>query len=84
MGCRTGFYLLARNLSSENAIKLVRDSFEFISGFEGTIPGTTIEECGNYLEHNLESAKKDVLPLLKKLENYTPEMLDYSWHFSKK
>ena len=83
MGCRTGFYLLTRNLSNENAIKLVKDSFKFISEFEGTIPGTTIEECGNYLEHDLESARKDVLPLLEKLQNYTPEMLDYSWHFSK-
>lgn len=84
MGCRTGFYLLARNLSSENAIKLVRDSFKFISEFNGDIPGATEAECGNYLEHDLESAKKDVLPLLKKLENYTPEMLDYSWHYAEK
>ena len=83
MGCRTGFYLLTRNLSNENAIKLVKDSFKFISEFEGTIPGTTIEECGNYLEHDLESARKDVLPLLEKLQNYTPEMLDYSWHYGK-
>ena len=84
MGCRTGFYLLARNLSSENAIKLVRDSFRFISEFNGDIPGATEAECGNDLEHDLESAKKDVLPLLKKLENYTPEMLDYSWHYAEK
>ena len=84
MGSRTGFYLLARNLSSENAIKLVRDSFKFISEFNGDIPGATEAECGNYLEHDLESAKKDVLPLLKKLENYTPEMLDYSWHSAEK
>lgn len=84
MGCRTGFYLLTRNLKEEKAIKLVRDSFEFISEFDGEIPGTTETECGNYLEHDLMSAKRDVVPLLKKLENYTPEMLDYSWHFTHK
>jgi len=84
MGCRTGFYLLVRNLSKENSIRLVRDSFRFISDFEGDIPGATEVECGNYLEHDLESAKRDVIPLLEKLEKYSPEMLDYSWHFMKK
>ena len=45
--------------------------------------GCSAVEYGNYLEHNLQSAKKDVLPLLKKLNNYTVEMLDYSWHYGK-
>ena len=34
----------------------------------------------SYKEHNLADARKDVLPLLNALENYTVEMLDYSWH----
>lgn len=81
MGCRTGFYMLTRdNMSGEDAIKLVRESYKFISEYEGEIPGNSIVECGNYLEHDLESAKKDVLPLLEKLEGYTTEMLNYSYH----
>lgn len=81
MGCRTGFYLLTRNdMSGEQAIALVKAAYKFISGYSEEIPGCTIEECGNYLEHDLESAKKDVLPLLERLENYTAEMLDYSYH----
>ena len=83
MGCRTGFYLLTRGLSHENAIKLVRDAYTFIRDYEGEIPGCTEVECGNYREHDLASAKKDVVPLLEKLEGYTVEMLDYSWHFDK-
>lgn len=80
MGCRTGFYLLTRDtMSGEEAIGLVRDAYRFIAGFQGEIPGCTVEECGNYLEHDLESAKKDVLPLLNRLEGYTAEMLDYSF-----
>ncbi|MBP3380934.1 MAG: S-ribosylhomocysteine lyase [Ruminococcus sp.] len=80
MGCRTGFYLLTRDsMSGEDAIGLVRDAYRFIADFEGEIPGCTVEECGNYLEHDLESAKKDVLPLLNRLENYTAEMLDYGY-----
>ena len=83
MGCRTGFYLLTRGMSHDDAINLVRDAYTYISEFEGEIPGYSPVECGNYLEHDLESAKKDVLPLLEKLKGYTPEMLDYSWHFDK-
>ena len=83
MGCRTGFYLLTRGLSHENAIKLVRDAYTFIRDYEGEIPGCTEVECGNYLEHDLAAARKDVVPLLEKLRDYTVEMLDYSWHFNK-
>ena len=84
MGCRTGFYLITRDtMSGEDAIKLVRDSYRFISEYHNEIPGCTAVECGNYLEHDLESARKDVLPLLEKLENYTVEMLDYSWHMNR-
>lgn len=82
MGCRTGFYLLTRNLPHENAIALVRDAYSFIAGFSGEIPGCSPVKCGNYKEHDLESARKDVLPLLASLENYTVEMLNYSYHFS--
>lgn len=81
MGCRTGFYLLTRDMKHEDAINLVREAYAYIRDFEGEIPGYSPKECGNYLEHDLQSAKKDVLPLLEKLENYTPEMLDYTWHF---
>ncbi len=77
MGCRTGFYLLMRGFNHQAAIDLVKQSFKFVSEFEGEIPGTTEPECGNYLEHDLKSAKIDVLPLLKVLENYTVEQLKY-------
>ena len=83
MGCRTGFYLLTRGISHEEAIALVKEAYDFIAGYNDEIPGCTEVECGNYLEHDLESAKKDVLPLLKKLENYTVDMLDYSYHFDR-
>lgn len=80
MGCRTGFYLLTRNLPDADAITLVREAYRFIADFDDEIPGCSAAECGNYLEHDLASAKKDVLPLLEKLENYTVEMLDYNYH----
>ncbi|NLP26394.1 MAG: S-ribosylhomocysteine lyase [Clostridiales bacterium] len=80
MGCRTGFYLLLRGMTHDEAIKLVRDSFSFISTYEGEIPGSSEIECGNYKEHDLEGAKASIEELLIKIEEYKAEMLDYSWH----
>lgn len=77
MGCRTGFYLLTRGISHENAIKLVRDAYTFIRDYNDEIPGCTEIECGNYLEHDLAAAKRDVVPLLEVLRDYTVDMLQY-------
>ena len=78
MGCRTGFYLLVRDsVSHQQAIKIVRDSFRFIAGFEGEIPGSKKEECGNYLEHDLSGAKKTAKDMLNVLENYSEKNLSY-------
>ena len=78
MGCRTGFYLLLRDtISHEQAIGLVRDSFQFIADFEGAIPGSKKEECGNYLEHDLAGAKKTANDMLNVLENYSEKNLSY-------
>ena len=78
MGCRTGFYFITRNLPHETAIEIVRQSMEFVKDFEGEIPGATEPECGNYLEHDLPSAKRDVIQILEKLENYSVEQLQYN------
>lgn len=68
MGCRTGFYLLMRDsVSINDTIKMVKEAFTFIAGFEGEIPGTDPIECGNYKEHDLKGAKeiaKDMLAVL--------------------
>ena len=78
MGCRTGFYLLLRDaVSGKEAISLVRQSFEFISGFEGEIPGSKRRECGNYLEHDLAGARKTAADMLDVLKNWNTEYLAY-------
>lgn len=81
MGCRTGFYLLLRSEDKNAAINLVREALDFISDFEGEIPGYSEIECGNYLEHDLLAAKEDIKAIKAKLEGYSQEMLDYSWHY---
>ena len=82
MGCRTGFYLLVRDMDKEDAIKLVYDAMLYIENFEGAIPGYSEIECGNYLEHDLSLAKKDICPILSVLSEYSVKMLEYHWHFS--
>ncbi|MBC8062045.1 MAG: S-ribosylhomocysteine lyase [Clostridiaceae bacterium] len=58
MGCRTGFYLLLNgDFSSKDVLELVTEMFEFISMYEGEIPGASARDCGNYLDMNLPMAK---------------------------
>ena len=58
MGCRTGCYLLMfGDLKSEDVYDLICDMCDFIECFEGEIPGATPEQCGNYIEQNLNMAK---------------------------
>ncbi len=77
MGCRTGFYFLVRNLKKSDAIKLIIEAFEFISEFSGVIPGSKAEECGNYLEHDLEDAKAEAKAFLPIVRNWNEENLIY-------
>ena len=78
MGCRTGFYLLVRDaISHKDAISLMKETFDFVSKFQGEIPGTKKEECGNYLEHNLEGAKEIAKDMACVLENWTEEKMVY-------
>ena len=77
MGCRTGFYLLTRDIPENEVISLIFDAFSFLAEFRGEIPGTTAIECGNYLEHNLETAKAEAKNYLPVIENYSVEQLAY-------
>ncbi|MDR2817393.1 MAG: S-ribosylhomocysteine lyase [Oscillospiraceae bacterium] len=77
MGCRTGFYLLTRNLPHVDAIGLTQAAFEFIDNFGGEIPGCTKEECGNFLEHDLAAAKKYSTKMTRVLKNWSVDLLQY-------
>lgn len=77
MGCRTGFYFLTRNLSHADAIQLMIEAFSFIADFEGAIPGAAAAECGNYLEHDLDGAKKEAKAFLPVIMGWTEEKLRY-------
>lgn len=68
MGCRTGFYLvLFGKWTSEDIEGEILKMCDFILDFNSQIPGATAKECGNYLEHNLNSAKIYVYRYRKEL-----------------
>ena len=78
MGCRTGFYVLMRNtVTQEQALRLVRQSFDFAAEFMGSIPGVSSRECGNYLEHDLEGAKKVARDMKDVLSKWSAEKMVY-------
>ena len=78
MGCRTGFYFLVRDgMSHTQAIALVKESMAFARDFEGEIPGNKKEECGNYLDHDLDGAKKLGAEMYDVLKNWTEVDLQY-------
>ena len=58
MGCRTGFYLILNgDYVSKDIIQLLIETFEFVSNFEGDVPGAAAKDCGNYLDMNLPMAR---------------------------
>ncbi len=78
MGCRTGFYILIRDsVPYGQAIELVKSSFEYILNFNGEIPGSRRQECGNYREHDLHGAKETAADMLKVLEEWKVTDLSY-------
>lgn len=78
MGCRTGFYVLTRSsITHEQALRLVRQSFDFISEYRGEIPGVSSRECGNYLEHDLEGARRVARDMVEVLSKWSAEKMVY-------
>lgn len=68
MGCRTGFYLLTVNMDYRDVLKLLKESFSLAQAFT-EVPGNKREECGNYLEHDLDGAKRECAEYLEVLES---------------
>ena len=57
MGCLTGFYLILKGSRTPQEIyPLILGAFRSVEDTQ-SVPGTTPENCGNYLMHNLGMAK---------------------------
>lgn len=78
MGCRTGFYLITNGeLDHTDLFNLIKNTFEFVSTFEGEIPGASAKDCGNFHDNNLPSARWYAKKYLKHLS----ELKDYKFEY---
>ncbi len=74
MGCQTGFYLLVRDADNGETLAVVKSVLEKIISHEGDVPGAKREECGNYKNLDLESAKLEA-------KRYLGVLLWKDWDF---
>ena len=79
MGCLTGNYLIVKgDVTSEDVLPLMRETFAFVASFEGEDPGATARDCGNYLLMNLPEARWEARKYLTEvLDVITPENMSY-------
>ena len=68
MGCRTGFYLLVRDAENAEVLAVVKETLRKIIDHVGEVFGKSRVECGNYLELDIECAKKEAARYLSALE----------------
>lgn len=68
MGCQTGFYLLVRNADDRKVLSVVKQTLAKIISHDGEMFGASRKECGNYLNLNLDDAKKECERYLSALE----------------
>ena len=79
MGCRTGFYLLMRGATHQQALDLMRATLDFISDYDGPIPGAQApRECGNWLDHDLPAARDIARELRRVLSGWRVEDMTYA------
>ena len=64
MGCRTGFYLLVRDVAPQRVLEVVCEVLEKIIAHDGEMFGATRVECGNYRELDLGEAKREAQAFL--------------------
>lgn len=79
MGCCTGNYLLmSGELTPQDILPLMRETFGFVADFEGDVPGATPRDCGNYSFMDLAAARQAARCYLDEvLANPAPDNLNY-------
>ena len=79
MGCQTGFYFLfdSRKLSEANAVELLKETFAAGAAFEGEMPGKSPVECGNYINLDVELARKQCAFYSSLIKDWSAEKLAY-------
>ena len=69
MGCLTGNYMLVKGRPTPQEIcPLVLAAFRHCRDYDGVVPGTTAETCGNFRLHDLAMAKWEAAQFVARLE----------------
>ena len=70
MGCQTGFYLIiSDDISHEQVLKVLKKCLKQTMEYEGEVFGASAVECGNYINLDLNYAKKICGPYLSIIED---------------
>ena len=70
IGCCTGNQLIMKgDLNSLDIVPLMKEMFEFITEYDGDIPGANPHDCGNYTLNNLPMAKWEARKFLYEVLN---------------
>ena len=70
MGCRTGFYLLTRDVEPERVLTVLKKALADTIAYTGKVPGASRQECGKYRELSLDAAKRECAAYLAVLEKH--------------
>ena len=70
MGCRTGFYLLTRDLAPKAVLQALKGALAATISHTGEVFGATRQECGNYKELNIDAAKRECAAYLEVLNQH--------------
>ena len=70
MGCRTGFYLLTRNITPVVALNALKKALADTVAHTGEVFGATRRECGNYKELDIDAAKRECAAYLEVLKEH--------------
>ena len=79
MGCQTGFYFLFNSalLPDADAITLLAEVFRQAADYDGSMPGASAPECGNYINLDLALAREACRFYADLIGDWTPERLIY-------
>ena len=73
----TGLQVRVRDIEAHGAVGLEHKTSDFVTEFTGDVPGVSRIECGNYLLHDLEGAKKIARSMQPVLKGWTEADLVY-------
>lgn len=79
MGCQTGFYFLfdSEQLTDAEAVELLKECFAAGADFDGSMPGKSAAECGNYRNLEVSLAREQCAYYRDLIRDWTVEQLAY-------